>query len=329
MIRKRGVRVTKIRLGYVAMSVNVKNCSPSQTVTYKQFAKLEDRNAAIRKLERAAKSNVENCLRLLKHNLAHDIRFFRLSSRLVPLATHQELEGWDYLQAIKDDLQELGQFAALHEMRLDFHPDHFNVINTPNEDIFRATVEGLRYHQQLLQDMNIDLIHRLVLHIGGLYNDREKALERFITNWGIIPHDIQQMIMLENDDKVFTVGDALYLGEKLGAPVVFDFHHQLVNHREEKWEAEWGRVIHTWQNSPLPVKMHISSPKNEKDFRAHADFIDSEIFMRFLQVVKGSVPQIDCMIEAKQKDQALFYLMEDMKQQTGIEIIDGASFNIR
>jgi UV DNA damage endonuclease len=322
------VIVTKIRLGYVAMSVNVKNCSPSQTVTYTQFAKLEDREAAIRKLERVAQSNLDNCLRLLKHNLAHDIHFFRLSSRLVPLATHQELEGWDYLHVIRKDLQELGHFAAKHQMRIDFHPDHFNVINTPNEDIFQTTLKGLRYHQRLLQGMNIDPVHRLVLHVGGLYNDREKALERFITNWGLIPYDIQQMIMLENDDKVFTLGDALYLGEKLGAPVTFDLHHQLINHREEVWEEEWGRVIQTWQGSPLPIKMHISSPKNEKDVRAHADYIDTDMFIRFLQRVKGSVPQIDCMIEAKQKDQALFQLMEDLKQHPEVHIIDGASFEV-
>ena len=50
--------------------------------------------------------------------------------------------------------------------------------------------------------------------------------------------------------------------------------------------------------------------------------------MEFLSKIKGSVPQIDCMIEAKQKDDALFKLMEDLKVQPNIEIIDGASFKI-
>jgi len=321
--------MTIVRLGYVAMSVHVKNCSPSQTMTFSQFSKIDSREVAIAKLERIARSNMENCLRLLKHNLAHDIQFFRLSSRLVPLATHEEVAGWDYLKAVSESLKELGDFAKNHHMRLDFHPDHFNVINTPNEKVFKDTIKGLRYHQKLVHGMGLENTHRLVLHVGGLYKDKSTALERFISNWSLVPKDIQSMIMLENDDKSFTLGDTLYLGEKLGIPVVFDLHHQMANHAEdEKWEDEWQRVIDTWSHSPLPIKMHISSPKNEKDFRAHADLIDPEIFFRFLETIKGSVPQLDCMIEAKKKDQALFSLMEDVRKTAKFEVIDGASFKV-
>ena len=52
------------------------------------------------------------------------------------------------------------------------------------------------------------------------------------------------------------------------------------------------------------------------------------MFMEFLNQVKGSTPQIDCMIEAKQKDDALFTLMEQLKTYPEIEIIDGGSFYI-
>ncbi len=57
-----------------------------QTMTFAQFQKIHDRDEAIKKLERIAISNLHNCLRLLKHNKVHDIRFFRFSSRLIPLA---------------------------------------------------------------------------------------------------------------------------------------------------------------------------------------------------------------------------------------------------
>ncbi len=96
--------LTFVRLGYVAMSVHVQNASPSKTMTYATFSKMEDRQAAIHKLEQLANTNLTNCLRLLRHNLAHDIHFFRLSSKLIPLATHPELEGWDYMRAVKDSL---------------------------------------------------------------------------------------------------------------------------------------------------------------------------------------------------------------------------------
>ncbi|MGQ0437715.1 hypothetical protein ACT4UT_05480, partial [Bacillus sp. B-TM1] len=63
--------------------------------------------------------------------------------------------------------------------------------------------------------------------------------------------------------------------------------------------------------------------------RAHADFIDVDTFLSFLKKIKGSVPQIDCMIEAKMKDESLFQLMRDLSEQTDVEIIDGASFYIK
>lgn len=90
-----------------------------------------------------------------------------------------------------------------------------------------------------------------------------------------------------------------------------------------------GRVVDTWSDAHLPVKMHISSPKSEKEFRHHADFIDVSMFLRFLGEIKGSVPQIDCMIEAKQKDQALFRLMEELRNSNEVEIINGASFYVK
>ncbi|HWL22469.1 MAG TPA: UV damage endonuclease UvsE, partial [Ureibacillus sp.] len=73
--------MTIVRLGYVAMSMELKNASPSKTMTFAQFEKIKDREAAIRKLERIAISNLQTTLRLLKHNAASDIHFYRLTSR--------------------------------------------------------------------------------------------------------------------------------------------------------------------------------------------------------------------------------------------------------
>ncbi|MEI2472144.1 UV damage endonuclease UvsE, partial [Peribacillus frigoritolerans] len=121
----------------------------------------------------------------------------------------------------------------------------------------------------------------------------------------------------------------LYLCEKLGIPMVFDYHHHLAHHLpNEDWKDHWDRILTTWSNSKLHPKMHISSPRSDKEFRAHADFVDTGMFMEFLQQIKGSLPHLDCMIEAKQKDGALFQLMDELKSHKDIEIIDDASFYI-
>ncbi|GGA40957.1 UV DNA damage repair endonuclease UvsE [Psychrobacillus lasiicapitis] len=321
--------MTIVRLGYVAMSMELKNASPSQTMTFTQFTKIDDREAAIRKLERIALSNLQNTLRLLKHNVASDIHFYRLTSHLIPLANHEELLDWNYLKPLKETLREIGNFAKKHNMRIDFHPDHFVLINSKEKHILKNSINTLKLHYLLLKAMGIDPTHRCVMHVGGNYKETEMSLERFVDNWMDVPKVLQNMIMLENDDTSFTLEDTLYLCEKLDIPLVFDYHHHLAYHQNANWEVHWNRVIQTWKHSPLPIKMHISSPKNEKAFRHHADYVDIDMFFQFLHVTKGSIPQIDCMIEAKKKDEALFRLMEEVKTRKDIEIIDGSSFSLK
>jgi len=92
--------MTIVRLGYVAMSMELQNASPSKTMTFSQFQKIRDREAAIRKLERIALTNLHNTLRLLRHNVASDIHFYRLTSRLIPLANHEDLLDWNYMKPL-------------------------------------------------------------------------------------------------------------------------------------------------------------------------------------------------------------------------------------
>ncbi|UAL47692.1 UV DNA damage repair endonuclease UvsE [Sutcliffiella horikoshii] len=323
--------MTIVKLGYVAMSVQLTNASPSKTMTFAQFSKLKDREAAIAKLERISIENLENCLRLLKHNVANDIRFFRFSSKLIPLANHEEVKDWKFMRPLKEILSQIGDYIEENPMRVDFHPDHFVLLNSKKKEIINQTIKTLSMHRSLLKGMRVPTQHRCVLHIGGGYDDRELALEQFIHNFALVPQPIQEMLILENDDTTFHLRDALYVCEKLNVPLVFDYHHHLAHFEEEAegWVQDWERVVQTWEHSPLPVKMHISSPRDEKNFRAHADYVDPKMFMDFLQGIKGSVPEINCMIEAKKKDEALFQLMEEMKSYPEIEIIDGASFKIK
>lgn len=321
--------MTLVRLGYVAMSMELKNASPSKTMTFAQFQKIKDREAAIRKLERIALENLHNTLRLLRHNAFSDIHFYRLTSRLIPLATHEELSDWNFMAPLKEKLREVGGFIRKHDIRVDFHPDHFVLINSLKEEVLKASIKNLNLHRLLLKGMKIDTVHRCVMHVGGNYKETDQSLERFVDNWMLVPHPIQKMIMLENDDTSFTMQETLYLCEKLGIPLVFDYHHHLAHHENPHWQDSWEQIISTWSTSPLPIKMHISSPKSDKAFRHHADFVDVDMFFRFLHEIKGTVPQIDCMIEAKQKDQALFQLMEEVRQRDDVEIIDGSSFLLK
>ena len=76
------------------------------------------------------------------------------------------------------------------------------------------------------------------------------------------------------------------------------------------------------------MKMHISSPRNEEQFRAHAPYVDPEMFIQFLRTINGTVDLLDCMIEAKQKDKALEKLMRDLTKYDDVQVLSKGSFEI-
>ena len=321
--------MTYIRLGYVAMSMELQNASPSQTMTYAQFSKLKDREAAIRRLERIAQSNLHNCLRLLRHNEAGGIEFFRFSSKLIPLADHPELSDWSYMRGVKQETAAIKAYLREHpHIRADFHPDHFVVLNSPDMEVLKSSIKALTFHYKMLKAMGIPPKHRCVLHVGGGYHDKEQALEQFILNWAHVPVSIQEMIILENDDTLFGADDVLYLCEKLGIPFVFDLHHHKMNPQGD-FEEKWERIAKTWECSLLPVKIHLSSPRDKKNPKAHADYVEVTEILEIAKGNRGYVQQIDVMLEAKLKDSAVFRMAEELKHTPGFKQVKGACFQFK
>lgn len=329
-----------VRFGYVAMSMMVANASPSRTMTYKSFQGLSDREAALRKLERIAAGNLHNTLRLLKHNRAHDIRLYRMSSKLIPLATHEALADWDPFPALRDDFAAIGDYAKRHGMRLSFHPDHFTVLSTTRKEVLESSKRDLAYHLRMLQAMGLDARAKNNIHIGGAYGNKPAAGERFVRHAGELTEELLQRLTLENDDKTFTAAETLAVCERLGLPMVLDIHHHEVNNEGEPLEELWPRIARTWEtpyaqadappDDPLPPKIHVSSPKSEKDIRGHADDVDYVPLLDFLRMAARHTERLDVMIEAKHKDKALFKLMDDLAayQGDGVAIADQASVRI-
>ncbi|SDE63718.1 UV-damage endonuclease [Paenibacillus sp. UNCCL117] len=330
-----------VRLGYVAMSVLVKNASPSKTMTYTSFAKLEDREAALRKLERLAEENLANTLRLLKHNRAHDIELYRCSSKLIPLIGHGELADWDPMERLAGAFADVGRYAKEHGMRLSFHPDHFTVLSTPREEVLAHSVDDLKRHVRMLGAMGLDNTAKCNIHVGGTYGDKESAGARFIRNFQALPPEIRERVTLENDDKTFNALETLEIAEQVGVPMVLDIHHDQVNSSGQTAEELWPRIARTWSGQkerqemgaasdtrPLPPKIHVSSPKSDKDPRGHADYIDPAVLLAFLRSIAPSTPRLDVMLEAKMKDDSLMQLMLAVRDEPDVTIRTQASFEL-
>lgn len=328
-----------VRLGYVAMSTIVSNASPARTMTYTNFAKITDRPAAIRKLERLAVENLHNTLRLLRHNRAHDIQVYRFSSKLIPLFGHNELQDWQPIPELAAEFAEIGDYAKTHNMRTSFHPDHFTVLSTPREEVLASSMGDLDRHVQMLEAMGLDESAKCNIHIGGAYGNEQVAGARFVEQFLALPERIRRRITLENDHKTFNTLETLTICEEVSVPMVLDIHHHAVNHPGETDEqaAEqltelWPRILNTWTQfsgfPDLPPKIHVSSPKSIKSIRSHADYVDPVQLIVFLRDVAPITPQLDVMLEAKMKDSALMQLIEDLQSYEHIKLLDQASFEL-
>jgi UV DNA damage endonuclease len=325
-----------VRLGYVAMSMVVKNASPSKTMTVTNFSKLIDREAAIRKLERIGAENLHNTLRLLRHNRAHDIAVYRFSSKLIPLIGHELLAEWDPIPTLASEFREVGDYVKQHHMRVSFHPDHFTVFSTPKKDVLTKSIADLHRHVAMLDRMGLGNEAKCNIHIGGSYGDKEKAGARFVRNFNELSPSLRSHVTLENDDKTFTALETLEICEQVGVPMVLDVHHHQVNNNGEAVEELWPRIARTWASQvvedgsavPLPPKIHVSSPKSETDPRSHADYVEVAPLFEFLKAVAPLTPRLDIMIEAKMKDEALFRLMNDLKSQNGVTALNQATLEI-
>lgn len=313
-----------IRLGYACVTETLDHVTSSSTYTYTNFLKEQDYN----KLDCIIRSNLEDLWKIIFYNKRNDIHFYRLSSKIIPLATKKEVE-FDYLKKYQSKYEEIGKLIHDSQMRVDFHPDQFCVLNSVKKEVVESTVHSLEYHYQLLEALKIkDKI--LVLHIGSNAFGKEKSLQRFIKNYYKLPKHIQKCIAVENDDKIFTVRDCLYLNKILDIPVVLDYHHYLCNHEEDDLFSYIDEVFRTWKKRT--PKIHFSSPKNKtkKEFRSHHDYIDLKSFLNFLSLLKkySHIDRLDIMIEAKKKDEALFRLVRNLRYSSSYHFIDGTSFDI-
>lgn len=309
-----------IKLGYACIAKTLENVTPSTNYTYTEYLKTKN----FSKLNEIIISNLKDLNILIDYNIRNNIHFFRLSSKIIPLATRLDVI-FDYKEKYLEYYKLIGEKIKNSNMRCDFHPDQFCVLNSVRTEVLDNTIEILKYHYNLLDYLNIE-DKLLVLHIGSSVLGKENAKTRFINNFKKLPVEIQKCIAIENDDKVFNIKDCIDIYRKIKTPIVLDYHHHFCNNDGQDINFYLPTVLNSWGN--ITPKMHFSSPKNKtkKEFRSHHDFINSDSFINFIELIKVYDKDIDIMIEAKAKDMALFKLTRELKYKTNYKFIDETTF---
>lgn len=313
----------KVRLGYVALSKALDDVTTSSTITYTNYI---NKNYNTSKLLEITKNNLDSLYEIIKYNVKNNFHFYRLTSKLVPLATHDKVD-FDYITPLLDEYKKIGKLINGNNIRVDTHPDQYAVLNSMDSKIVKNTMEILKYHYKIMDAIGIkDKI--IILHVGSSACGKKASITRFINNFNKLPDHIKKCIAVENDDKVYNIKDVLELCHKINVPMVLDYHHFICNNEKEDINDYLKEIIDTW-NGKLP-KMHFSSPKSKlkKEFRSHSDYINKKCFIKFINILKKQDKDIDIMLEAKAKDDAVSRLARCLKYETNYKFLDETTFII-
>lgn len=289
-----------IRLGYACICNSIEE--HMHTITYTNY--LKDKN----KINDIVKQNFEVLKKILTYNNKNNIHFYRLSSNFIPCASIIE---YDYPNIFKTEFKEI---SKLIKGRFDMHLSEYCILNSTNKEVVKRSIDEIKYHYKLLKSFKVK--PNLIIHIGSKSFGKENSITRFINNFNKLPNYLKNALLIENDDKVFNVEDTLKLCQKIKRPMVLDVHHHNCNKTEKDLSNYLNEIFNTWDTTP---KIHFSSPKNKKDFRAHNDYINSDDFINFIKLIDRD---IDVMLEAKAKDDALFRLVRELKYKTNYIFLD-------
>ena len=265
----------------------------------------------LEKLSGICRHNAASLLAAMEACRRLGIGSFRIMSPLFPRMTHPEV---GYTLAELPEGAEIGRLLAAvrgeaqkHDIRLSFHPDQFVVLSSPHAGVVKNSVVELDYQAGLAEAVGADVIN---IHGGGVYGDKQAALQRFCREFPRLPERVRNRLTLENDDISYTPADLLPVCESLAIPLIYDIHHHRCNPDGLSVEEATRLAAATWERAGREQYCHISSPRigwGGGNPRPHADYIDPADFP---ECWRGSTMTVD--VEAKAKELAVVRLMEDI-----------------
>ena len=294
-----------MNLGYACINMTLSESKPKIT-TNRSMIKRTFKERGIEYASELALQNSRDLFHILKWNVENGIKLFRLSSDFFPWASEYNLEELPHYLRIKTLLEGCGSYAKKNGLRLTSHPGPFNVLVSPRQNVVENTITDLELHGKIFDLLGLEQSHynKINIHCNGVYGDKKSAMDRFCENFKRLSPSVQSRLTVENDDKasMYSVKDLMYLHEKIGIPIVFDYHHHKFNTGGLTEEEALKLASTTWPNGITPI-VHYSESKalheeNEKlKPQAHSDFIN--------KVPDTYGMNVDIMVEAKAKELAI------------------------
>ena len=280
-----------VKLGYPAINQALE-CRCSGTFRLASYS--EERMTA------TIAANLDCLERTLRWNVEHRLMFFRITSNLIPFASHPVSAGYDWRERFAPRLAEIGAYVREQGFRISLHPGQFVVLTSPNPATVASSIAELEYHASLLEGLGLDRSHKFQIHLGGVFGDRTASLNTFATRYAELSQRVRDRLVIENDERAASLADCLVLHRVCGIPVLFDtFHHTIRNEGETPLKA-LDAAMATWAPEDGVPMVDYSTQDEDKKPGAHTETLDVEHFRSFAKRIKQR--EIDVMLEIKNKE---------------------------
>ncbi len=289
-----------MKIGYPCINLAL-NCRSSRTFRIKNYS--EER------LIETIENNL-NCLaKILEFNYDNKIFFFRITSDLIPFASHPIMKfGWQ--EYFKSKFKEIGAYIKKKSMRITMHPGQYTVLNSKNDMVVQNSIKELKYHVEVLDLLDLDSNAKVITHVGGVYGDKKNSIKRFIERYNQLDENIKNHYVIENDDKSYKLKDCLLISESIKIPIVLDIYHHYCYNQGESLEKAIELITKTWKKSDGSPILHYSSEHPYRGKYIHADELDINHFRNFVKRTTNF--NFDLMLEIKNKEKSALFAVKNL-----------------
>ena len=284
-------KLREFRVGYACLNSDVSS----------KYRTCRQRNLTIETWHDLIETNLSVLKEMIEYNRKMKLSMYRISSDLIPFGS-ADLLDYDWASIFQEEFAGLRKLLK-NRIRFSMHPGQYTVLNSLSADVVERAIKDLEYHVKVMKLLGATRKNKVVLHIGGIYGDKPSAIKRFVQVANNLDQSILEHLIIENDERSYTIKDVLEISAQTGIPVVFDnLHHEINLPDENRPMKEWIEAAgKTWQPEDGRQIIHYSQQAEGKRTGAHSATINSNLFLEFL---KNLEQPLDIMLEVKDKNRS-------------------------
>ncbi|HKM02364.1 MAG TPA: UV DNA damage repair endonuclease UvsE [Bacilli bacterium] len=255
---------------------------------------------------------------MIDYNIENNIKMFRVTSSLIPFASNKEVMSLDWQTTFQAELAHIARKILDNNIRISLHPGQYTVLNSLSEEVVERSILELEYHVDIIESLGGDQTSKMIIHIGGVFGDKELSIARFIEVVNTrLSERIRRHLILENDDRLYNAEEVNHIAKMTRLPMVFDNLHNECNPCPGRLDERTLilQAFSTWKKTDGRPKIHYSQQDIGKRIGAHTYTINAEKFNEFFKPLADL--SFDIMLEVKDKNRSavkiITYINNDHK----------------